>query len=391
MGDPGRASRPAEVAGTMKKKLCLHNIDEYAAQGLESYDLAGHTTTRDDLRTAIGTTHFDGLVIDLDDRDAVNAVVEALEQRPNLIVIGVIGTNDVNKAIAAQRAGCSQLATKPLEPGDLKTALSAAFQSDQSNPNCGSRTVALIGSTGGAGTTTVACYLAMALAERAEHVGLMDMDFEFGGVAKAWDLNPKYTIEDLLQFEQIERQSLEDVMIELPSGVFVLPRPRNIKDTHKIDADSLQAVFEAMRAMFPYVVLDLPRRLDQLTGCAIENCDKLLIVTQQTVNGVFNAARLGEGLIDYGIEESRIEFVLNRYNKRVHQVTVNELTKRVRKSPLALIPNHYKSIGQASDLGEPVTDSNPVRKAIGELADAMFGERGKTSSGSWMSSLGLKK
>jgi len=374
----------------MKKKLCLHNIDEQAAQGLDRFDLAGNTSTREDLRTALGTTHFDALVIDLDERDAVNAVVEALEIRPNLAVIGVIGTNDVNKAISAQRAGCSQLATKPLEPGDLKTALSAALDGGEAGGKQGSKTVALIGSTGGAGTTTVACYLAMALAERAETVGLMDMDFEFGGVAKAWDLNPKYTIEDLLQFEQIERQSLEDVMIELPSGVFVLPRPRNIKDTHKIDAESLQAVIDALKAMFPYVVLDLPRRLDQLTGCAIENCDKLLIVTQQTVNGVFNAARLGEGLMDYGIEEARIEFVLNRYNKRVHQVTVNELTKRVNKAPLALIPNHYKSIGQASDLGEPVTDSNPVRKSIGELADAMFGQRAKSSSGGWMSTLGLK-
>jgi len=374
----------------MKKKLCLHNIDEQAAHGLERFDLSAQTATREDLRTALGASHFDALVIDLDERDAVNAVVEALELKPNLAVIGVIGTNDVNKAIAAQRAGCSQLATKPLEPGDLKTALSAALDGGDASGKQGSKTVALIGSTGGAGTTTVACYLAMALAERAETVGLLDMDFEFGGVAKAWDLNPKYTIEDLLQFEQIERQSLEDVMIELPSGVFVLPRPRNIKDTHKIDADSLQAVIDALKAMFPYVVLDLPRRLDQLTGHAIENCDKLLIVTQQTVNGVFNAARLGEGLIDYGIEEDRIEFVLNRYNKRVHQVTVNELTKRVRKAPLALIPNHYKSIGQASDLGEPVTDSNPVRKAISELADAMFGQRAKSTSSGWMSSLGLK-
>lgn len=374
------------------RKICIHGIQDPIVHQLDGFDVAVSTTTRDELRTALGVQDVVAIILDLDAADAFDAIVEALEVKPHLAVVGVTGSNDVNRIIQAQRVGCKQFASRPLDRSDLLTALQGALQSAPTHGPAGdfdSKCIAVIGSMGGAGATTLSCYLSMALAERAGTTALVDVDFEFGMVAKAWDLNPRHTIHDLCQFEEFDRQSIEDVMIELPSGVSVLPRPAQIKQAQEIDESALKEVVGMLQSWFPYVVMDLPRRLDARTGCAIEMCDKLIIVCQQTVAGVVNAGRLTDGLLEFGMSLDQLEFVVNRYNKKIHAVTEDQLEKRVNKKPIGLVPNHYKSVGAASDLGEPVATRNPVRKAISDIAALIAGDDSSESSGRWIPSLGI--
>ncbi|MCA9254074.1 MAG: AAA family ATPase [Phycisphaerales bacterium] len=374
------------------RKICIYGIQDSVVHRIDGFDVAATTTGRDELRTAIGVHDVVALVLDLDAEDAFDTIVDALELKPHLAVVGVTGSNDVTRIIQAQRVGCRQFASRPLDAGDLSTALHSAMQdapAQRGENDIDSKTIAVIGSTGGAGATTLSCYLSMALGEIAKTTALVDVDFEFGMVAKAWDLNPRHTIFDLCQFDEIDRQSIEDVMIELPSGVSVLPRPASIQQGQDIDESALKEIVGLLETVFPYVVLDLPRRLDARTGCAIEMCDKLVIVCQQTVAGVLNAGRLTDGLLEIGMSLDQIEFVINRHNKKIHSVTEDQLEKRVNKKPIGLVPNHYKSVGAASDLGEPVTTRNPVRKAIADIAAALAGDGAVSSGSRWTSSLGM--
>lgn len=374
------------------RKICIHGLHDPVFDHLEGFEVAVTTTTRDELRTSVGVEHLAALVLDLDSTDAFDAIVEVLELRPHLAIVGVTSSSDATRIIQAQRVGCKQFASRPLDRSDLVTALQGALQISPATARDGERagkTIAVIGSTGGAGATTLACYLSMALAERAGTTALVDVDFEFGMVAKAWDLSPRHTIHDLCQYDEIDRQSMEDVMIELPSGVSVLPRPARIQQAQEIDESALKEVVGLLQSWFPYVVMDLPRRLDARTGCAIEMADKLFIVCQQTVAGVLNAGRLTDGLLEFGMSLDQLEFVINRYNRKIHSVTEDQLEKRVNKKPIGLVPNHYKSVGAASDLGEPVANRNPVRKAISDIAASIDGDGSVGSASTWKASLGI--
>ncbi len=374
------------------RRICIYGIEDTVVKQLDGFDVAVSTSTREELRTSIGAEDICALILDLDVHDAIDVIIESLEMKSHLAIVGVTGSSDVNRIIQAQRAGCKQFASRPIDRMDLTTALTGALQ-DAPAPavasDVDSRTIAVIGSMGGAGATTLSCYLSMALAERAKTTALIDVDFEFGMVAKSWDLSPRHTIHDLCQFDVLDRQNVEDVMIELPSGVSVLPRPARIQEAQEIDEAALKEIVGLISTWFPFVVLDLPRRLDARTGCAIELCDKLIIVCQQTVAGVINAGRLTDGLLEFGVSLDQIEFVINRYNTKIHSVTEEQLEKRVNKKPIGLVPNHYKSVGAASDLGEPVATRNPVRKAISEIAAALVGDGSPGSGSRWMASLGI--
>lgn len=375
--------------GVSTKKICVHNIDDPVIRSITEYTIVAQSFDRGDLRTALGAERVDALVIDLDHADAFDTIVEALEIVSGLAVVGVTGTNDVHKCILAQRAGCRQLTSKPLDENDLLVAIRRALDEASEPPTLG-KTICVIGSAGGAGTTTVACYLAMALAGKSHSVGIIDVDFEFGSVAQSWDLSPRHTIADLTRSPAIDQQDLEDIMLELPSGICVLPRPDRIEQAYMIDEGTMAKIIEATQAAYPYVVMDLPRKLDPIAGCAIEACDRLLVVAQLTVQGIVNTGRMVDALCQWEVPLDKIEFVVNRYSRKFHTVEVETLEDRVGKKVLGVVPNHYKSLSAASDLGQPVSRSNPVRKAISDLAAILSGAgKSEHAQASWISSLGF--
>lgn len=370
------------------KKICVHQIEDPVLKTLTDYKIVATSKSRDELRNIIGAEHVAALIIDLDAQDAFDIVVEALEIRQSLAVIGVTGTNDVNRIIRAQRAGCRQLTCKPLDENDLRSALNRALSESDDRPSLG-KTIAVMGTQGGAGATTVACYLAMSIAEFSPSLAFLDLDLEFGTVAKAWDLNPRYTIADLREAGEIDRHVLEEMMLDLPSGISVLPRPEEIEAAHNVDEALVRSILHTANSIFPYVVIDLPRKLDAVTGAAIEACHKLLIVTQLNVTGILNAGRLNDGLLRFGVPQEKIEFVVNRFNKGTSMLDAKALETKVHKKTIGVIPNHYKSLSVASDMGQPVNEENPVRKTISEIANTLCGRQPTQAATGWMAKLGF--
>lgn len=372
-----------------QKKICVHQIDDPVLRTLSEYKIVAFSKSREELRNVVGSEPLAALILDLDTQDVFDIIVEAMEIAPLMAIIGVTGSNDVNRIIRAQRAGCKQLACKPLDEHDLRSAIQRALCETDERPTIG-KTIAVIGTAGGAGSTTVACYLAMAIADFSPSLGLFDLDLEFGTVAKSWDLSPRYTIADLREYGEIDRLALDEVMLELPSGISVLPRPEDLEHSHTIDEQLVRSVMHAAAIKFPYSVIDLPRKFDAVTGCAIEACHKLLVVTQLSVTGILNAGRINDGLVRFGVPTEKIEFAVNRFSKKVGTIDVSALEQKVGRKVIGVIPNHYKTLSVACDLGQPVSERNPVRKAIAEIAATLCGKPVPQQSSGWIASLGLR-
>lgn len=369
-------------------RICVYHVDDPAIAALSDYKIVATPESRQELRTVISGEKIDILIIDLDSKDALDAVVEALEINSSIAVVGILAGDDVQKFIAAQRVGCRQVACKPLNENDLVMAVRKSLNESNTAPANG-KTLAVIGSSGGVGSTTVSCYLAMSLAEASgTRAAIIDLDLEFGTVASLWDVSPRYTIGDLATAGAVDRLLIEDAIIELPCSVAILPRPVQMDQAQTIHEGIVKNIFEATRSLYPYVIIDLPRRLDEVTGCAIQACDKLIIVVESTVTSVESASRLTEALVRFGLPHETLEYVLNRYSKGVHAVSAEDLESRVGKKVLGIVPNNYKALSAASDMGQPVAERHSVRKAIAEIAGKLCGNRtAPATGGGWMSSL----
>jgi len=375
-----------------KMTVCLHQLDASNVTGLDACRSVVSATVGE-LRAMLHVTRIALVLMDLDRPDALEAVRHAAALSGMPPIVGVTGSNDLNLGIAAQRAGCAHLARKPVALAELPQLVSVnqkdeaqVSQVQPASPE--GQVVVVIGSMGGAGASTFACYLTMELAELQGKAAIMDLDLEFGRVAAAWDLEPQYTIADLVQAGTIDACITEDVMVELPGHVGVLARPSRVEQAETIDTVHVQQILATLRKMYPTTVVDVPRKLDAMAGCAVEQCDRLIIVTQLSVGGVANAGRLVDALRAVGFPHEKIDFVINRYTKKMHRVSIEAMEDRVGKKILGMVPNHYKSLSIAVDMGQPVGNRNPVRRAVADLAARICGQH-EASSRSWLPRLSL--
>jgi len=373
-------------------RICVHHLDDPAFQALGECEIVGITRTREDLRTLIGMERLSAVIVDMDEDDALDTVVEILELKQNMAVVGVTASRDAQKIIMAQRAGCRQLASKPIHPEDLRVALRRAVHPTNEFSNPLGKPIAVIGAVGGAGSTTIASYLALALADLADSpAAVLDLDLEFGSVARLWDVQAKCTIGEIAAAGSIDKLLLEDALIDVPGGVSVLARPSTIEQAHSISEAHVAKIIEIVRHQCGHVVMDLPRRLDAVTGAAIQVCKKLVVVTQLTANGIYNAGRLSDTLTKFGLPPDTIEFVVNRYRRGVHSLTVEALEARVGKKVLGIVPNNFRALLTAGDVGQPVSDKDPVRRSLAEIASRLTGMKACGAGSGWLSGLSFRR
>jgi pilus assembly protein CpaE len=368
------------------KTVFLYNLDEEALSALADLKIVGRAHSREDLRTGVGALKPDALVIDLDSPTALDALTDAREILPSLAVVGLVGEADPKFVISAVRAGCHQISPKPLDVNDLLVAVRRAL--NESISLVSGKTIGVMGAVGGAGATTIAACLAMGLAEVTKaRTLLMDADFDFGGVARAWDVEPDHTIADLLSAGTLDPVLLEKAVVDVPGNVSILARPKTIEQAHGIDESMMTMVLQIARGLFTQSVVDLPHRLDALAWAAIQQCDKLLIVAQMTIPSVDNCARLLKALDHLGMPPEKVDIVINRYRKNVHFLTPDQFAERVRRPIVALLPSDFRSVCAAIDTGQPIPAHNQVRSAIQKLAVKLAGMDEAVSRGSWISRL----
>ncbi len=375
----------------MAHALCIHRLPDVDRASVPGFNIAVRTENRASLVNALGSLQIHALVIDIDEPDALDAIIAALEIKPKLSIVGVTSGADLKPVIAAQRAGCAHITTRPLDPNDLVIALRHAI--DQSGESVATNDIyGLLGAIGGAGATTIACNLASELAAvGGGPAAILDLDLEFGGVARGFDLAPKFTIADLASVGAVDSILLERASVQAKSGAFVFARPPTIQEAHAIEETAVRNMLKVAGRTYRHLLLDLPRRLDSVVAAAIENCTKLILVLQLNVPSIDNAKRLMEALGAEGYPNDRIEVVVNRFRKNFHNLTVEMLERQLGQVPLGVVPNDYESVTRAVDVGETVSAKSPVRAAIRQIAEKLCGVQDAEKPTSWLSKVGLRR
>jgi pilus assembly protein CpaE len=215
--------------------------------------------------------------------------------------------------------------------------------------------------------------------------GLVDLNLEFGDICCAFDCRPRFTISDACADpEKLDRSVLKSVLHDLPSNVSILARPNDIEESDTVTPDALELIFKLLDDMYPNVVVDLPRATSFLSAVALAKADRVLIVGQLSVPIIRNATRVYECVMQMGADEDCVEIVLNRYNANYERITIEDVEKHFARPVFATIPNDYKNVAAAVDMGHPIgadSPASPARKAIHDMARKILGDQAVAESG----------
>jgi pilus assembly protein CpaE len=303
---------------------------------------------------------------------AFHTLQRIAEVSPECGTIGISRDASPDRIIGAMRSGCGQFVKAPVDPQDLRDAIHRLRRvAVPAGTSC--QRVCVVGSSGGAGATTVACNLAFELAQATERrCAIIDMNLQFGDVACAFDVSAKHSVSDVCgPSVEIDRTLIEMALEELPCKVSVLARPERIEGSYEVAPEKVFELFRILEQMFPFVVVDLPRHFGPASMSALNGADRVFLVTQLAVPIFRNALRMYDYLVGMGANEDRIELVLNRTRASHERVKPQEIEKQFGKPVFAVIPNDYKHIGASRDLGHPLMSdapNSPARMAIQQLA-----------------------
>jgi pilus assembly protein CpaE len=243
--------------------------------------------------------------------------------------------------------------------------------------------ITVFGAKGGIGKTTIASNLAVTLVSEAQQtVALVDMDTRFGDVAITMDIPVERSIADLARnLDNIDRESLNEYLVEHESGVHILPAPTKPSDWRTLGPQHIHEIVDILAQTHDFVILDTPGTFNDVVAAALEVGTVILLVTTLDMASIKDTVLALEMLSErFAGEDERVKVVLNRSG--VDTGVKERDVERTLDSQLWWRIPQDNEVVKAAQLGRPITMIRPKSKVsleIREMARALAGVRSRTN------------
>jgi len=232
---------------------------------------------------------------------------------------------------------------------------------------------------GGAGVTTLAVNLALALAGvHPDDTVLFDLDVLFGhALANLW-LEPRGVLAHVAPatIRQLDRGGLDYYLLPHSSSLRIFPAAARPEEGQTITGDHIRAAITVLRRHFGHIVLDLPHGFNEVTLAGLELADRVLIMAtpeQITLLDILECQRIfGEVL---SVEPGRISYVLN--HPQPYAALKSEDFATATGTPWSEIPHGGEGPSAAALRGESLLGTLPnnvVARAATQFAELVSRE-----------------
>ena len=248
------------------------------------------------------------------------ALIQDLSSRiPDAAILALVDADAMGLAREALLAGARAFVTRPLKSNDISSALrqiiarpSSAVAESQTGRL--GRLVVFCGSKGGTGRTTAAINTAISLRQVEDRpLALVDADYAAPAVDVQLNLHDQRSVVDLLpHITQLDRELIESVLVDHPSGLRVLLAPPPADVTVHISLPQLEQILLWLKRMFPWVVVDLGLPIDELAFGFLDAADLVVMSANPEMVGLRNAQLMTAQFRARGYPEGKVWLLLNR-------------------------------------------------------------------------------
>jgi len=237
----------------------------------------------------------------------------------------------------------------------------------------GGQVVVLTSAKGGAGVSSIAANVALAIAQsKSPSVVAVDLDLEYGDLPMLVDVPPRSGVDELIEAIDHEGMTVapEDHVARHPTGLRVVGAPRRPVDALRVGEHGVRTMLNVLRAMHDTVLIDVPPGFSDPALTALAVADRVVIVVTPEVTALRRTLTLFEVLRDLDVAEDRQLLVLNS------TVGTEDLTReRVegflhRRIPVA-VPHALGLFHRATTSGRPAVldePNHPVSQQLTRLS-----------------------
>lgn len=206
---------------------------------------------------------------------------------------------------------------------------------------------------GGVGKTTTSVNLATALAKQKRSVILVDGNLTTPNVGLHLGLTKfPITLNDVLKGEA----TLTDAIYIHPLGFKLLPGSLSIRSFSEINSRKLKKLFEDLREMCEYVIVDSAAGLGNESISVLKNADEVIIVTNPELPAVTDAFKIVTLAKEIGIPVKGV--VLNRVRKDNFDLGFRAIESLL-ETPISCVIGDEKIMREALYRKKPITHIKP--------------------------------
>lgn len=331
------------------------------------------------------------VALDADKNKALNMIGSLSAEHPKLPILTI--SHDHQALLMSLQKGAKYFLTHPVTLEDMLTALRRALGETGGvdlTPGTVTRQtgmssiVAVLGSRGGVGTTTLAVNLAATLAADPTHAaGLVDLDLALGDADIALEVNgfENISIADLARnIERLDMNFLRRAMARHEaSGLSILRHPLEIAEGGLVHEGHVERVLNLLKISYTHLVLDLSKSLSPNDLMGLRMADLILLVGQLELSSLRNIVRLIHCLTGEENLAEKVRVVINKQGSDAVEegISLKKAEEVIGKPIFWQVPNDPKAVIGARVAGQPLVKYAPksrVQQSIFGLAQALYGK-----------------
>ncbi len=244
------------------------------------------------------------------------------------------------------------------------------------------RIFALVGATGGVGTTSLATQLAHEFAITAASqqtsrrrladatVCLIDLDFESGACAHHLDLLPSLTLNDLCgPPEQIDKAFTQALVSTHECGISLLATPNTIGANSLVNPQTVMAMLDAAAELYDIVIIDLPRYRQPWTLSVMRAVDVLGLTCELTIPSLHAAREFLARLSATSNGAVNTQVILSKFERRSFKNTLrfSDAETALGRSILSTLCLDPDTTREALNCGEPAGAIRPDSRFVKDV------------------------
>ena len=317
------------------------------------------------------------VVADIDSADetemqALQRFMARLGNWPPVVAITDKFEADVARRLVQMRV--ADFLVKPVAPIELVRTCARVAKPPANADTTEAEIVTFLPAVGGAGVTTLAVQTAMLLlnsgARGKTATCLVDLDFQHGACADYLDIEPRLNLGEIEpRPERLDRQLLEVMLSQHPSGLAVIAAPNRPAEMRSFDPDVVTRLLDLVSSHFDYVVFDTPRTWFSWTDNVLLGSNKLFIVSETTVPGLRHAKQLVEAIRERLGDGPKPQVIINRFVPKLFSAGLrrSDIEQAIGDLFVACVPNDYALVREAIDRGVPLEEVRKGNKITQEL------------------------
>ena len=291
----------------------------------------------------------------------LDQLAEVCDAGTRVIVVGRV--NDVLFYRELTGRGVSEYLISPVGTIDIVRSICGLYSAPDAKPV--GRIIAVVGTKGGVGASTVAHNVGWAIArDLSLDSVVVDLDLAFGTAGLDYNQDPPQGLADaVFAPDRIDTAFIDRLLSKCTDHLSLLAAPATLDRVYDFGAEAFDSTLDSLRSSTPCVVLDVPHQWSAWTKRLLVSADDILMVAGPDLANLRNAKNMVDLLRSSRPNDHRPYYCLNQVGvPKRPEITPADFAKALEDQPLAVIPFEPQIFGTAANNGQMIAEMSSSHK-----------------------------